>query len=177
MMLVVAALATGGAAPLAGGKSDAAGELRVVPKVDLPRYMGRWHEYARYPNPYQDGLVGVIAEYTMRADGRIRVINSARRGSLDAAETRSEAVAWSACHATHAKLYVQFFWPFKADYWIIDLGPDYEYAVVGQPGRERLWVLARQPALSPETYAGICERLKTQGYDPARLVKTPQKSE
>ena len=72
-----------------------------------------------------------------------------------------------------AKLRVRFFWPFSGDYWIIDLGPDYEYAVVGHPSRDYLWVLSRTPRMEADLYARILERLKRNGYDPSRLVRTP----
>ena len=67
------------------------------------------------------------------------------------------------------RLKVSFFWPFRSDYWIIDLGDNYEYAVVGTPDREYLWILARQPKLSAELYGSILRRVEQQGFDPARL--------
>jgi apolipoprotein D and lipocalin family protein len=75
---------------------------------------------------------------------------------------------------TNAKLKVSFFWPFWGDYWIIDLGRDYEYAVVGHPGRKYLWILSRTPSMEPAAYEGVLERLRVQGYDTSRLVRTLQ---
>lgn len=149
-------------------------ELRVVPRVELARYMGRWYEIARYPNRFQSGLVGVIAEYQLDNDGNIRVINTGHKDRLGGAVKRSTARAWVTCDESRAKWHVQFIWPFRADYWIIDLGDNYEYAVVGQPSRDHLWVLSRTPTLPDETYNAICERLRRQGYDPRRLERTPQ---
>lgn len=150
------------------------GPLRTVSSVDLNRYMGKWYEIGRYPNPYQDGVVGVIAEYTLQDDGEILVRNYGRAGSLDADVTESTATAWVSDSTTNAKWYVQFFWPFKADYWIIDLDDAYQYAVVGQPERERLWILSRSPSLPAKTLEGIYKRLVLNGYDPALIELTPQ---
>ena len=75
---------------------------------------------------------------------------------------------------TNAKLKVTFFWPFSGDYWIINLGPNYEYAVVGEPGRDYLWILSRTPQMDEATYDVLLERIARQGYDPGRLVRTPQ---
>jgi apolipoprotein D and lipocalin family protein len=63
------------------------------------------------------------------------------------------------------------------DYWIIDLAPDYSYAVVGEPARRYLWVLARESTLEEATYQGILERIEVQGYDPNNLVRTNQDSQ
>jgi len=75
---------------------------------------------------------------------------------------------------TNAKLKVQFFWPFSGDYWIIDLGSNYEFAVVGHPKRTYLWILSREPQMDSGTYEAILQRLKAQGYDLSRLKKTLQ---
>lgn len=151
------------------------GRLRTVSRVDLERYMGKWYEVARYPNPYQDGVVGVIAEYALKDDGTISVRNLGRSESLDAELTESTATAWVTDTTTNARWYVQFIWPFKADYWIIDLDEAYQYAVVGQPERERLWILSRTPNLSPATLDGIYRRLRSNGYDTSRIRPTPQR--
>jgi apolipoprotein D and lipocalin family protein len=76
--------------------------------------------------------------------------------------------------ASNAKLEVQFFWPFKGNYWIVDLGPDYEYAVVGHPARKYLWILSRTPRMDEATYQAILGRLREQGYDLSRLERTLQ---
>jgi apolipoprotein D and lipocalin family protein len=76
--------------------------------------------------------------------------------------------------ATNAKLEVSFFWPFWGDYWVIDLGADYEFAVVGHPGRDYLWILSRTPVLPAATYDAILARLTAKGYDLSRLQRTLQ---
>src|SRR5664279_4734108 len=72
------------------------------------------------------------------------------------------------------KMKVAFFKPFYGKYWIIDLATDYSYAVVGEPTRKYLWVLSRTPQMSGETYEKITRRVEELGYDPAKLIKTPQ---
>jgi apolipoprotein D and lipocalin family protein len=148
--------------------------LRTVDYVDLKRYMGRWYEIARYPNPFQRGLVAVIVDYRLREDGRFDVVNTGRKNSLRGEVKRSTAVGWVNDQKTYSKLWVRFFWPTKAPYWIIDLGQDYEYAVVGQPSRKYLWIISRTPQMDEGVYRGICDRLRQQGYDPARLKRTLQ---
>jgi apolipoprotein D and lipocalin family protein len=146
--------------------------LEVVPYVDLGRYLGTWHEIARYPNRFQkDCVKNVTATYSLREDGDLRVVN--RCLEADGTVNEASGKAWVTDRATGAKLRVRFFWPFSGSYWIIDLGQDYEYAVVGEPDRDYLWILSRTPTLPAETLNRIEKRLREQGYDPARLLRTP----
>ena len=80
--------------------------------------------------------------------------------------------AWVAAPPDTARLKVTFFWPFRVDYWIIDLGEKYDFAVVGTPDREYLWILSRTPFLTTDTYTGILLRLEQQVFDPAKLRMT-----
>lgn len=146
----------------------------VMPHVDIERYLGTWYEIARYPNRFEKQCVAVTADYSLRDDGKIRVVNACRKGGLDGPIKSIEGKAWVVDRETNAKLKVQFFWPFRGAYWIIDLGKDYDYAVVGHPNRKYLWILSRTPQMEPALYRVIVDRLAEQGYDPARLQKTLQ---
>lgn len=144
--------------------------LRTVDSVDLNRYVGVWHEIARCPNSFQKGCLGSTASYVLREDGDITVVNSCRDGE-DGEIRQAKGRAWVVDKATNARLKVSFFWPFRGDYWIIDLGPAYEYAVVGTPNRKYLWVLSRTPVMDDALYAAIMERIRQLGFDPARVVR------
>jgi apolipoprotein D and lipocalin family protein len=164
----------------AAGSNASAPELKTVASVDLNRYAGRWYEIARYPNRFQKQCAGnTTADYRLKPNGRIEVLNQCRQqdGSIKAAKGEAKIVEKS----TNAKLEVRFapsflsFLPFVwGDYWIIDLGANYEYSVVGSPDRDYFWILAREPRLDEQTYAGILERAKAKGFDPDKVVKTPQ---
>jgi apolipoprotein D and lipocalin family protein len=147
--------------------------LQVVSSVDLGRYMGTWYEIARYPNRFQRDCAGdVMATYELREDGKVRVVNACREADGEA--KTSEGTARVVDPKTNARLKVTFFWPFSGDYWIINLGPNYEYAVVGEPSREYLWILSRTPRMDDATYGVLLERIAKQGYDTSKLVRTPQ---
>jgi len=148
--------------------------LETVPHVELARYLGTWYEIASYPQRFQKGCTGTTATYTLRADGTIEVLNRCARDSLTGRVTVARGRAKVVDKNSNARLKVSFFWPFWGDYWIIDLGRDYEYAVVGHPSRKYLWILSRTPALAPTVYEGILERLRKQGYDTSRLATTLQ---
>jgi apolipoprotein D and lipocalin family protein len=148
--------------------------LETVPKVDLGRYVGTWYEIASYPQRYQEGCTGTTATYTLREDGDIDVLNRCRKGSLDGKEDTAEGKARVVDSRTNAKLEVSFFGPFWGDYWIIDLGEDYEYAVVGHPSRDYLWILSRTSTMDETTYEGILSRAKAKGYTLGPLQRTGQ---
>jgi len=153
-------------------------ELAVVPSIDLKKYAGMWYEIARLPNRFQSECIGnVTATYTLDGDEFI-VVNRCRKenGEVTEAEGRARRAGDD---EPNSKLKVRFapaflsFLPFVwGDYWIIDLASDYSYAVIGAPGREYLWILARAPSLSDGTLQGILERIKHQGYDLTYLLFT-----
>jgi apolipoprotein D and lipocalin family protein len=146
--------------------------LQTVPHVDVARYVGTWYEIASFPQSFQRGCVATTATYTIRGDGDIDVLNRCRKETLDGPEKSAHGRARVVDSATNARLEVSFFRPFWGDYWIVDLGADYDYAVVGHPGRDYLWILSRTPTMPKGTWEGILARLKAQGYDPSRLKRT-----
>ena len=148
--------------------------LKAVPELDLQRYMGTWYEIARYPNRFQDSCDSdVVAKYSMLSDGKVQVINSCSEGAGRKIK-ESRGKAWVPDSAANAKLKVSFFWPFSGDYWVIDIGSSYEYAVVGTPSRRYLWILSREPGIDVKTYIEILQRLRLQGYDPNLLLEAHQ---
>jgi apolipoprotein D and lipocalin family protein len=147
--------------------------LETVAKVDLSRYLGRWYEIAKYPNRFERKCErNVTATYSIRADGKISVVN--RCATREGKVTESSGWAKIVDPKTNAKLKVTFFWPFFGDYWIIDLGANYEYAVVGEPSRKYLWILSRTPKLDDAVYAHIAKRLADMGYDASKLERMKQ---
>ena len=101
--------------------------------VDLTRYLGTWYEIASFPQRFQRGCTATKATYSLRADGDIDVVNQCRKGSPTGKEDVAKGRARVVDRVSDAKLEVSFFRPFWGDYWVIDLAPDYSYAVVGHP--------------------------------------------
>jgi len=157
--------------------SDSPPPLQTVSKVDLLRYVGVWYEIAAFPQRFQKGCVASMATYSLREDGKVAVVNQCSDKTLDGKVRTAKGKAWIVDKTTNAKLKVCFFWPFSGDYWIIDLGANYEYAVVGHPNRDYLWILSRKRTMNPELYDAILKRLKDQHYDVSRLQKTLQPAE
>jgi apolipoprotein D and lipocalin family protein len=146
-------------------------ELEVVASVDLSRYVGRWYEIARLPNRFQKKCAdSVTADYTLRSDGNIQVVNRCRKASGEFTTAKGKAKVVD--KKTNAKLKVTFFWPFYGKYWILDLGPNYEYAVVGEPGRDYLWILSRNPQIDETLYQQLLAKMQARGFDTTRMSKT-----
>jgi apolipoprotein D and lipocalin family protein len=145
-----------------------------VSSVDLNRYAGKWYEIASFPQRFQKGCTCTTAEYSPTDDGYIEVLNSCRKDSINGKLSTAKGKAFIEPGSGNARLKVQFFWPFRGKYWIIDLADDYSYAVVGHPNREYLWILARQPHMDSAVYNGIIERVRENGFDIRRLNKTIQ---
>ena len=156
------------------GPKDALPPVETVKAVDIARYMGKWFEIAAFPQRFQKGCHCTTAKYELAPKGTVRVVNTCRRGGADGKVSRAKAKGWVVPGSGNARLKVQFFWPFKGDYWIIDLAGDYSYAVVGDPTRKYLWILSRTPGMDPVLYTEIVARAAAQGFDTTKLVMADQ---
>ncbi len=153
--------------------------LRVVDSVDLTRYAGRWYEAARFPNRFQDQCIGdVVVHYALRTDGRIDVVNRCRTSGGKVDEARGigrkagDGQSPARLEVRFAPAFLSFLSSVWGDYWIIGLGPEYTWAVVGTPSREYLWILSRTPEMSATSYERAIEIARGNGFDVTRLVKT-----
>lgn len=161
------------AAVVAVALDDRKDELEVVQSVDLTRYVGQWYEISRLPNSFQKKCADTVtANYTIRADGKIEVVNRCRKASGE--YTTAKGKAKIVDKKTNAKLKVTFFWPFYGNYWILDLGPNYEYAVVGEPDRKYLWILSRSPQMDEALYQQLLQKMAAKGFNTEKMVRTSQ---
>ncbi|AHW59565.1 lipocalin [Draconibacterium orientale] len=148
----------------------------VVKELDLQKYLGTWYEIARYDHRFEQGMVGVKANYSLRDDGKIRVVNSGYKNTLDG--EYSEAIGKAKIPDPEnepAKLKVSFFWIFYGDYYVLELDKDYQWAVIGSSSDKYLWILSRSPQMSPEIYNDLLKRITDRGYDTSALIKVKQK--
>jgi apolipoprotein D and lipocalin family protein len=148
--------------------------LDVVPFVDLQKYLGTWYEIATIPQRFQKGCVGVTAQYSLRKDGDIDVVNTCRQGTLDGKVRTAHAKAWVVDKKTNAKLKVRFFWPFTGAYWVIGLDADYRWAIVGHPDRTYLWILSRSPQMDDALYNELLKLISAKGYELTKIKRTLQ---
>jgi apolipoprotein D and lipocalin family protein len=143
--------------------SVSAQQLTTVPNVDLNKYAGKWFEIASFPQRFQKGCNCTTAEYTL-----------CNKDSIDGKLSYIKGKAFVEANSGNAKLLVQFFWPFKGKYWIIELADDYSYAVVGHPNRNYLWILSRTPQMDEAIYHQLITKIAAKGYDISKIKITKQ---
>ena len=146
--------------------------LQTVPTVDLQKYMGTWYEIAAFPQRFQKNCHCTTAHYSLHKKGYVEVINRCNKGSMTGKESKAIGKAFVEKGSNNAKLKVQFFWPFKGKYWIVDLAPDYSHAVVSHPNKKYLWILSRTSKMDAQVYQDILSRLNNMGLDTDKLVRT-----
>ncbi len=149
-------------------------DLTTVPKVDINRYLGQWHEIARFPNRFEKGLECVTANYSLKKNGKIEVLNKGFRSNDPSKAETAKGSAWVPDKNFPGRLKVTFFWPFAGNYYIIALDENYRYALVGDPSREYLWILAREKELDETIYQHLVDIARQNGFDPNKLEKIAQ---
>lgn len=162
--------------PVRLGHSQTLPAVRTVPAVDLDRYAGDWFEIARFPNRFQRACVGdVRVTYARRADGRLDVLNRCRtaNGDIEArgiARLASDDGSFAKLKVRFAPAWLSWLGAVWGNYWIIGLAPDYSWAVVGDPSRQYLWILARTPQLDESSMAAARAAARASGYELDRLM-------
>lgn len=145
-------------------------DLPVATNVDLQQFEGKWYEVAHLPRPTQRDCTGTIATYTRQPDGTFSFVhectltNGSYYGATATASLRDAK--------TPAKLAVDF-GGYVGDYWILEVAPDYRYAVVGHPSRDYLWIMSRTPTLAPFDQEAVLAHAKQNGFDTTALEYTP----
>lgn len=146
----------------------------TVKELDLNRYLGTWYEIARFPHSFEKNLVGVTATYSLREDGKIRVINQGYKTTLDGELSVAEGKAKIPDPSEPGKLKVSFFWIFYADYNVLELDENYQYVMIGSSSPKYFWILSRTPQLDSETYSMLLDKARKRGYNLEKLYKVPQ---
>jgi apolipoprotein D and lipocalin family protein len=148
--------------------------LEVAPTVDYDRFSGRWYEVAKLPRPTQKDCYGTTSFYERQGGGTLKIINECSLGTFDGPYHGMTTSAKAENAGEPAKLLLNM-GLHKGDYWVLEVGEKYDYAVIGHPSRDYLWVLSRTPQLDDATYQGVLERARAKKFDVDRLERTPQR--
>ena len=147
----------------------------TVKEFDLNRYLGTWYEIARFPHSFEKNLVGVTATYRLRDDGKIEVLNQGYKYTLDGELSKAVGKAKIPDKQEPGKLKVSFFWIFYADYNVLELDENYQYAMIGSSTAKYFWILCRDPQMDPAIFEMFMDKARKRGYNLAKLEKVPQK--
>jgi lipocalin len=146
----------------------------TVKELDLNRYLGTWYEIARFPHSFEKNLVGVTATYSMRDDGKIKVVNQGYKNALDGELSLATGKAKIPDPQKPGKLKVSFFWIFYADYNVLELDANYQYVMIGSSSPKYFWILSRTPQMDSSTYEMLLEKARKRGYNLDKLYQVPQ---
>ena len=148
--------------------------IATVPSVDLERFMGDWYVVASIPTSFEKDAYNALENYRLEADGTVATTFTYNKGAFDGPLKTYTSRGFIRDEGGNAVWGMQFIWPFKAEYRIIFLNPDYTQTVIGRSKRDYVWVMARTPSIPEADFARILELLTTVGYDTARLQNVPQ---
>ncbi len=148
--------------------------MKTVEYVDLEKFMGSWHVIGIIPNFIERNAVNGIETYTLKDDGSIAIEYKFRKKSPDGKTKTMHPKAWVYNKETNAEWRVQFIWPLKFPYLVIDLDEDYSYTVIGVPNKKFVWIMSRTPDLVEDKYVEILQRLDQYGYDIKKIKRMPQ---
>lgn len=144
----------------------------TISKFDLSKYLGTWYEIARFDHSFERGMDNVVAEYLLRDDGKVEVINSGwKDGKYKVAEGKAKQPDPK---ADPAHLEVSFFLFFYSDYNVMMLDDSYQVALVGSESPKYLWILARTPVVSETVLSEYVEEAESRGYDTSKLIWVDQ---
>ncbi len=155
------------------GGDETAMQLNTTAKVDLKRYMGAWHVIANIPYFAEKGKVATRDVYTLDANGNVDTTYFYRK-SFDEPEKTIGSLGLVQPNSDNAFWRVRFLGLFRADYLILEVAPDYSWALVGQRSRKLGWVLARDSMMDDTTYASLIEKFRGFGYDTTKFLRVPQ---
>jgi apolipoprotein D and lipocalin family protein len=155
----------------------ALGQAGQTAMIDFDRYVGVWFEQARFENFFEKGCAGVSSAYSKKPEGGLRVINRCFQDGLDGAQKTAEGSAWAPDPKQPGKLKLQFFWPFSGDSWVLEVAPDYSWALVGNPAKSSAWVLSRKRQIDETLYSTLVEKLRARGYEVDKLIRVAQRAE
>jgi apolipoprotein D and lipocalin family protein len=142
---------------------------KPVTKVDLNRFGGKWYSLYSIPTPFDKNSCQTTTIYTLNKDGYFNVYTYGKKTTDNELHTYNSKL-FPVEGSGNGQLKAQFLWPFKVDYWVIELADDYSYVVVGHPDRKFLFVMARKPWMDKKLYADIVNRCKEKGYDVSKLT-------
>ncbi|TCS33310.1 apolipoprotein D and lipocalin family protein [Paucimonas lemoignei] len=159
-------------------QSSETAPLSTISSLDVARYMGDWYEIAKYPNRFQKKCASDDrAEYSLRNDGSVQVVNRCKLENGDANQVTGTARQIGGptspkFEVRFAPAWLSFIPAVWGDYWIIDLDDAYQLVAVSEPERKYLWILSRQPQVPQQQYEELLKRLEQKGFDTRKLVPT-----
>lgn len=151
--------------------------IHTVDHVDLNRFEGKWYVIASIPTYIEKEAYNAVESYRLTDDGTVETTFTFNKGDFNGPLKTYRPRGYIRDKQSNAVWGMQFIWPFKAEYRIIYLSDDYTETVIGRTKRDYVWIMARRPSISDDTYQRIIDFIQAQGYDPAKLRIVPHRKE
>ncbi len=159
---------------LMSGCATSLPRLKTVDQIDLKRYMGPWYVIACIPTFIETKAFNAVEEYKLLADGSVDTVFTFNEGGFDGPKKRYNPRGFIVDKVNNSTWGMRFIWPFKAEFLITYLNPDYTQTIIGRNKRDYVWIQARTPEISEADYQGLLKMLSDQGYDVTKVRKVPQ---
>ena len=148
--------------------------IPTVATLDLERFMGNWYVIASIPTSFEKNAYNAVESYRLADDGSIETTFRFNKGGFDGPEKIYRSRAYVMDNASNAYWGMQFVWPFKAEYRVVYLAPDYSLTIIGRSKRDYVWIMARTPFITDANYTQALALIASYGYDIQRVKKVPQ---
>ncbi len=155
--------------------STPAKPIPTVPQVDLARFMGPWYVIASIPTFVEKNAFGAVESYALNPDGTVATTFTFHKGSFDGPLKTMKPRGFPR-DKSNAVWAMQFVWPFKAEYLIAYVDPEYSATIIARNKRDYVWIMARTPQLEPERYQQLLDRVGEMGYDLSKVKRVPQRA-
>ena len=149
--------------------------IPLVPTVDLPRFMGDWYEIGFIPIYLVRNAHNGVESYSLNDDGSIATVYRYRDGAFDGPLKTNQPKGFVVPDTNNALWGMQFLWPFKGEYRIVHVEPDYSVTIIGRNARDYVWLMARKPEMSDTDFARYRAMIGRMGYDLSKFVRHPQR--
>lgn len=143
---------------------------KPVEKVDIKRFSGRWYSLYSIPTPFDKGSRETTTNYTWNAGKEYMDVVTTYKKPDNEDIHSIKSKLFQVEGSNHSEMKAQFLWPFKVDYWVVDLADDYSYVVVGHPDHKFLFIMSRKPGIDKKTYDMLISKCKAMGYPVEKLV-------
>jgi apolipoprotein D and lipocalin family protein len=150
--------------------------IKTVNSVDLQKFMGDWYVIACIPTFIEKDIYNAVESYRMNEDGTIQTTFTVRKGSFDGPVKVYQPKGFVVPNTGNALWGMQFVWPIKAEYRIVELDNDYQNTIIARNKRDYVWLMSRQPIMSDEQYQKYVQQIQGMGYDVTQLVRIPQQA-
>mgnify|MGYP002144839809 FL=1 len=151
--------------------------IKTVNYVDLERFMGDWYVIACIPTLIEQDIYNAVESYQLNQDGTIQTTFTFKKGGFDGKPKKYEPKGFVVPNTGNALWGMQFIWPIKAEYRIVELDQDYQNTIIARNARDYVWLMSRQPKISDDQYNRYVLKINEMGYDVSKLVKVPQYSD